>query len=414
MPATIILGVGAGIAAYKSALILRQLSKAGHDIHVIPTPDSQHFIEQATWAGLSGNPVHTDVFSTGLADHIELARHADLIVIAPATADLLARLRAGMANDLLTTTVLAATCPIVLAPAMHSQMWTNPATVDNISHLRGRGFHIIDPDTGPLGSGDFGVGRLPEPDVISAFALSVLEDSQKAAPADLAGYHFLISAGGTREAIDPVRFIGNESSGRQGTALAVAAAQRGANVTLVAANISRDIFDDEGATDAGIEIVSATSAAEVEKAILSRLDSTDVLIMAAAIADFRPALVQREKIKKDPGSTDAPTISLERTTDILATAAAAPNRPSIVVGFAAETGDLATVRRLGGEKARRKGADFLVINRVGDGHGFGNVPNEVFIVDHNGRDIAQAIGTKAEVAVRVLDQVAAKLASMAG
>ncbi|WP_026461077.1 bifunctional phosphopantothenoylcysteine decarboxylase/phosphopantothenate--cysteine ligase CoaBC [Schaalia suimastitidis] len=424
MPATVVLGVGAGIAAYKAAYLLRDLSKRGFDVHVVPTPASLAFVGTATWQALSQHPVHTGVFDTGDADHVELARRADLIVISPATADLIARLRIGAADDLLTTTVLASSCPVLLAPAMHTAMWANPATQDNIKQLRQRGIHILDPEVGALGSGDVGKGRMVEPHVIAEAAASILKCSHVSpndgsqgfdvstprlgAPLD--GQRLLVTAGGTREAIDPVRFIGNTSSGRQGCAIAQAGLEMGASVTLITANISPALLP---VPQERLTIIEAVTAADVERETLSRLDGHDVLIMAAAVADFRPSVVAASKIKKDPATLDAPTIVLERTTDILAAATTHPHRPPVIVGFAAETGDAETVRALGADKARRKGADLLAVNRVGDGHGFGDVPNSVDLLNAQGEYVDHIEGEKELVARALLEHVATLLGTIA-
>ncbi|QWW18697.1 bifunctional phosphopantothenoylcysteine decarboxylase/phosphopantothenate--cysteine ligase CoaBC [Schaalia sp. 19OD2882] len=409
MSASVVLGVSAGIAAYKAAHVLRLLVKAGMDVHVVPTPASLSFVGAATWSALSGNPVHTGVFDSGLADHVELARTADLVLVVPATADLVARVRAGMADDLLTTTILAASCPVVLAPAMHTQMWASPATRDNITTLRARGIHVIDPVSGDLSSGDAGVGRLPEPEDIVAQALQVLDSVPGGTPAqaqDMRGLRVLVTAGGTREPLDPVRFIGNISSGRQGCAIARAARGRGAQVTLIASNVDGDLLP------AGVEVVDAPTAASVDEAVRTRQGATDLLVMSAAVADFRPAVVSPDKIKKDPNSQGAPVIALERTSDVLARVCADEVRPRVVVGFAAETGDLDEVLRLGRDKALRKGADLLVVNRVGGGHGFGDVPNHVHVLDRQGNVQVEASGTKDDVAEVVLREALEVLGTM--
>ncbi len=408
MAPTVVVGVSAGIAAYKAAILVRALVRAGCDVRVVPTPRSLDFVGRATWEGLTGRPVHTGVTDVPGADHVELARIADLIVVAPATADLLARVRAGIADDLLTTTILASHCPVLLAPAMHSAMWTNPATSENVSVLRERGLSVLDPDTGALGSGDSGVGRLPDPERIAAEALALLRPE---GPRDLEGARILVSAGGTHEPIDPVRFIGNLSSGRQGIAIARAAADRGARVVLVASNVESALLAD---LPEGIEVVLAPSGADVEDAVLSRLSDLDAVVMAAAIADFRPTSVAEGKIKKDPDSRDAPVLVLERTTDVLKAVCESPERPRLVVGFAAETGSPDEVLRLGAEKARRKGADLLAVNRVGGGRGFGDVENSVSLVDASGEVVAGFAGTKSEVAEALVAEMAARLGTIAG
>lgn len=401
MPTTVV-GVGAGIAAYKAVLLVRELQRAGHEVVVVPTPASLQFVGIATWEGLTARVVRTGVFDGAGADHVEIARSADLLVVAPATADLLARLRAGIADDLLTTTVLAATCPVLLAPAMHTAMWDNPATRDNVRVLQGRGLTVLDPDSGALGSGDTGTGRLPDPTRIAEAALRLLTPTRR----DLAGLRLLVSAGGTHEPIDPVRYLGNASSGRQGCAIARSARDRGAHVTLVASNVAPSLLPP------GVEVVEAPSAADVEREVLSRLADTDVLVMAAAVADFRPQTVSAQKIKKDPDTLGAPVLVLERTADVLALAAHGADRPALVIGFGAETGTTQDVVARGREKARRKGADLLAVNAVGDGRGFGDVPNTVHLLRPDGTEVALLRGTKDEVADGLLDHVSVMTGTM--
>ncbi|WP_321780271.1 bifunctional phosphopantothenoylcysteine decarboxylase/phosphopantothenate synthase [Schaalia cardiffensis] len=431
MAPTVVVGVGAGIAAYKAAILVRALMRAGVNVHVVPTSRSLDFVGRTTWEGLSGQPVLTGVADLPGADHVELARVAQLIVIAPATADLIARLRSGVADDLLTTSVLAAHCPVLIAPAMHSNMWTNPATQDNVRVLRERGVHVFDPDTGALGSGDSGIGRLVDPEVIAKKALELLgqgkvKDSLEAAvkfdaaakteaPAKteekqvLVGASILITAGGTREPIDPVRFIGNCSSGRQGIEIAKAAFAAGAQVTLLASNIESEMLSE---LDSRIDVVPAPSSFDVEKAVMSRLKDCDALVMAAAIADFKPETVTENKIKKDPDSSDAPILHLVRTTDILRSVCVAQDRPKVVLGFAAETGTPEDVLKLGTDKALRKGADLLAVNRVGGGVGFGEVDNEVWLLDSTGRMLLNAKGSKSRVAQALVSAIGDRLARL--
>lgn len=431
MAPTVVVGVGAGIAAYKAAILVRALMRAGVKVHVVPTPRSLDFVGRTTWEGLSGQPVLTGVADLPGADHVELARVAQLIVIAPATADLIARLRSGVADDLLTTSVLAAHCPVLIAPAMHSNMWTNPATQDNVRVLRERGVHVLDPDTGALGSGDSGIGRLVDPETIAKKALELLsrgkvKDSLEAAvkldaaakteaPARteqkqaLAGARILITAGGTREPIDPVRFIGNCSSGRQGVEIAKAAFAAGAQVTLLASNIESEMLSE---LDSRIDVVSAPSSSDVEEAVMSRLKDCDALVMAAAIADFKPEAAREDKIKKDPDSTDAPILHLVRTTDILRSVCVAQDRPKVVLGFAAETGTPEDVLKLGTEKALRKGADLLAVNRVGGGAGFGEVDNEVWLLDSAGLMLESTKGSKSRVAQALVSAIGDRLARL--
>ena len=396
--AFIVVGVGGGIAAYKVAEVVRGFVRAGHSVHVVPTPSSLTFVGAQTWSALSGHPVHTGVFETGVADHVELARHADLIVVAPTTVDLLARISAGMADDLLTTTIVASSCPVVLAPAMHSAMWTNPATQANVATLKARGLHIIDPAVGALASGDSGVGRLPDPHIIVDQALAFISRKQP-----LSGTRVLVSAGGTREPIDPVRFLGNRSSGRMGAAIAQAAQEFGAEVTLVSANVDKALIP------ASLTVVEASSAAEVETAVLERLTEVDVVIMAAAIADFRPISAAEHKIKKDQDPLHVPTITLERTRDILRAITDSPNRPAMVIGFAAETGTPDQVLAFGRQKAQRKGADWLVVNTVGTQIGFGDVDTRVFLLNQHGTQIGECAGTKQQVAHYLVGNLASHM-----
>lgn len=416
---TIVVGIGAGIAAYKAAVLVREFQRAGHTVHIVPTPASLEFVGRATWEGLSGASVRTSVFEGEGADHVELARIADLIVVAPATADLLARIRAGMANDLLTTTILAARCPLVVAPAMHTQMWNAAATQSNMRALIDRGVHVIGPDAGALGSGDTGVGRLVEPERIAEQSLRILEKDRIREAADehaidrnneqLASktVRVVVTAGGTREAIDPVRFIGNFSSGRQGIALAQAAHQRGWDVELISANIDESLLQE---LPSHIAITRVVSGHDLEQRVVECARSgVDVIIMAAAVADFRPVHVASEKIKKEVGTMQAPTIELERTTDILALLSTHPHRPRLLVGFAAETGDDAQVQAMGKEKAKRKGADLLAINAVGQGRGFGDVSNRLVVVDREGAVVNEISGSKNAVGCGLMALIAERL-----
>ena len=326
----VILGVGGGIAAYKVADLLRRLTESGHDVQVVPTEAALNFVGAATWAALSHHPVAADVW-TGVEDvpHVQLGRDADLVVIAPATADLLARAAHGLADDLLTNTLLTARCPLLYVPAMHTEMWEHPATVDNVATLRRRGAVVLEPAIGRLTGADTGKGRLPEPDEIARFAELLLANPH-ALPYDLTRRHVVVSAGGTREPLDPVRFLGNASSGKQGYAIASVAAARGARVTLVAANV-------ELPDPSGTDVVRVGSAVELRDAVHKAAQDADVIVMAAAVADFRPAAMVEHKIKKSDAGP-AP-IELEENPDILAEVAAARRPGQLVVGFAAETGD---------------------------------------------------------------------------
>jgi phosphopantothenoylcysteine decarboxylase/phosphopantothenate--cysteine ligase len=393
----VILGVCGGIAAYKVPVLLRRFTEAGHDVQVVPTRSSLEFVGRATWEALSGKPVTVGVFeNVPDVQHVQLGQTADLVVVAPATADLLSRAAAGRADDLLTAVLLTARCPVLVAPAMHTQMWEHPATRANVTTLRERGVQVLEPDSGRLTGADSGPGRMPEPDVIAAAALALV------GRADLAGRTVLISAGGTREPIDPVRFIGNRSSGRQGVALARTAQRRGARVVLVGANLAVP-------PPTGVTVVPVETAAELRDAVRVEAGSADVVVMAAAVADFRPVSVSAHKIKK--GGEQPQPIELTPTVDVLAELAAERLRTGqVVVGFAAETGDDdGDVLAHGREKARRKGADLLVVNAVGPGRGFVVEHNEVTILDARGDDVARACGTKDEVADAIWDAVVPRL-----
>ena len=399
--ARVILGVSAGIAAYKAASLLRLLREAGHRVRVIPTADALRFVGEPTWAALSGEPVTTDVW-TGVDEvpHVRLGQSADLIIVAPATADLLARAAAGMSGDLLTATLLTARCPVVYAPAMHTEMWEHPATVANVSLLRERGATVIDPASGRLTGADTGPGRLPEPEELFAVVQALLSRPNGTA-VPLAGQRIVISAGGTREELDPVRFLGNWSTGRQGYALARAAALRGADVTVVAANV-------ELPDPAGARVVHVTSAREMHAVMLAEADTADVLVMTAAVADFRPVTRSESKIKKDGREPDP--IVLAQNPDILADLAGrrAARGPAgqVVVGFAAETDpDPAAARA----KLARKGCDLLVVNPVGRGLGFGAPDNEAVVYAREGPDTPIPRGSKEGLAEVVWDLVAARL-----
>lgn len=405
--ATVVVGVTGGVAAFKAVSVVRELMRAGHDVRVAATPASLNFVGPSTWAGLTGAPAVVDVFGAG-AEHVELARVADLVLVVPATADALARIRAGMADDMVALTVLASTAPVVIAPAMHSAMWTNPATASNVAELRRRGHTVIDPEEGALGSGDTGVGRLPEPAAIASRALAVLAGTGRCG-GPLAGTRVLVTAGGTHEPIDPVRYLGNSSSGRQGVAIARAAAASGARVTLVAANIDDSLVRGAGA---GTEVVPVSTAVQMRDAVTARLEDADALVMAAAVADFRPKRALASKIKKDPDGDGAPVIELVRNPDILAEAARSPHRPRVVVGFAAETGTDEEVAAFGRAKARRKGADLMAVNRVGEGEGFGDVPNRIDVLDAEGRGVGTASGTKDDVAEYLVGLIASRLATL--
>jgi phosphopantothenoylcysteine decarboxylase / phosphopantothenate---cysteine ligase len=403
MPATarVILGVGAGIAAYKACELLRLLTESGYRVRVVPTPDALRFVGEPTWAALSGEPVTTDVW-TGVAEvpHVRLGQSADLVLVVPATADLLARAAAGMAGDLLTATLLTARCPVLYAPAMHTEMWEHPATQANVSLLRSRGAVVLEPAVGRLTGADSGAGRLPEPPEIFAVAVHLLERAGQRSRGDLAGRRVVVSAGGTREEIDPVRFIGNWSSGTQGYALARTAVARGAEVTVIAANVTLP-------DPAGAKVTRVVSALQMRDAVLSAAAGADVVVMAAAVADYRPETRNEAKIKKD-GQPPGP-LRLVENPDILAGLAAQRGHGRthpVLVGFAAETDTSAQAARA---KLARKGCDLLVVNPVGHGLGFGTPDNEAVVYDADGTVTPVPRGPKEALANVVWDLVAANL-----
>ncbi|MEL7974956.1 bifunctional phosphopantothenoylcysteine decarboxylase/phosphopantothenate--cysteine ligase CoaBC [Isoptericola sp. F-RaC21] len=415
----ILLGVSGGIAAYKAVLLLRLLREEGHAVRVIPTASALRFVGAPTFEALSGEPVTDEVFEdVAHVPHVALGQGADLVVVAPATADLLARAAGGRADDLLTSTLLTARCPVVMAPAMHTEMWEHPATRANVATLRERGVVVIEPASGRLTGADTGPGRLPEPEEIARVALAAVSSARSDRPVeddarddDLAGRTVVVSAGGTREPIDPVRFIGNRSSGRQGAALAEAARARGADVTLVAANLDDAVC--EAARAAGVAVVPVETTAELRDAVRAGAADADVVVMAAAVADFRPADVPDAKIKKVPGTGPAP-IALVENPDVLAELAHDRLRPGqLVVGFAAETGDAeGSVLEHGRRKARRKGADLLAVNAVGSGRGFGAATNAVTVLDGSGEVVTEAAGTKREVADAIWDAASKALSAI--
>ncbi|MED7925493.1 bifunctional phosphopantothenoylcysteine decarboxylase/phosphopantothenate--cysteine ligase CoaBC [Nonomuraea sp. LP-02] len=446
----VVLGVSGGIAAYKACELLRLFTESGHEVRVVPTREALNFVGAPTWAALSGNPVSAEVWDdVHQVPHVRIGKSADLVVVAPATADLLAKAAHGLAGDLLTNTLLTATCPVVFAPAMHTEMWQHPATRANVATLRERGAIVLDPAVGRLTGADTGPGRLPDPAEIFQVCLRVL----RGRPRDLAGRRVVVSAGGTREAIDPVRFLGNRSTGLQGYALARTAAARGAEVTLVAANVA--LPDPAGAT-----VVRVESAAQLREAVLAASEGADVVVMAAAVADFRPADRHDIKIKKTDGEPEP--IRLTKNPDILAElgelrraareaaghpeagrapvvhaaagpatagpaaagpAAAgpaadgpAPGRPAadgrvamgpaVIVGFAAETHD---VLANGQAKLARKGCDLLVVNQVGEGRAFGTPDNAATVLVAGGEPVEVPLGPKDDVADAVWDLVAVRL-----
>jgi phosphopantothenoylcysteine decarboxylase/phosphopantothenate--cysteine ligase len=413
----IVLGVGGGIAAYKVASLLRLFTEAGHNVTVIPTEAANRFVGVATWEALSGNPVSNSVFDdVPSVNHVRLGHEAALIVVAPATADLLARAAGGHANDLLTNTLLMASAPVLMAPAMHTEMWRHAATQANVETLRRRGVTVLEPANGRLTGADSGPGRLPEPEAIFEAAMALAEASgglgavatdtdRSGGTGPLAGRTVTISAGGTREPLDPVRFLGNRSSGKQGVALAVAARDAGAYVRLIAAHM-------EVPVPAGVELVEVETALQLREAALLAAAGSDVVIMAAAVADFRPADVSDTKIKKRDDTAD-PVITLVRNPDILQELVEVRDagRPGqLIVGFAAETGDAhGDVLAYAEAKLRRKGCDLLVVNHVGEGRVFGQDHNSVVILSRSGSEPQAASGSKNDVAAAVIDRISSEL-----
>lgn len=451
----IVVGVSGSISAYKATFIIRQLRAAGHEVKVVASAAALKFIGESTLAALSGAPVASQLFSdAGAVEHVAIAEWAQLLLIAPASADLIAKLAVGRADDMLTTTALTTTAPIIISPAMHTQMWQHPATVANVETLRSRGVKVIEPASGRLTGKDCGPGRLPEPEQIVVQTLEFLHQSEHPQAAsqgagveavdavqnqgepsqdqpgqnqpdqdlaaqdlqfsqDLAGKHFVISAGGTREAIDPVRFLGNRSSGRQGIALARAAVERGAHVTLVAANIEAALL---AQLPEQVEIVKVVSALQLRDAVHEAGRSAQVIIMCAAVADFRPKTYAGFKLKKSAGNaktggSESYTLELVENPDILAGLAAKRlNEGQVIVGFAAETGDEHTsALEYGRRKALKKGADLLAVNTVGATSGFGNVANEIHILDSHGQQVGHSAGSKLHVARDLVELIAQRL-----
>ncbi|MGH1550898.1 bifunctional phosphopantothenoylcysteine decarboxylase/phosphopantothenate synthase [Leifsonia poae] len=432
---TVVVGVTGGIAAYKAVGVIRALVLEGHSVHVVATEAALRFVGRPTLEAISRNPVATDLYE-GVAEvrHVAIGQSADLIVIAPATANTIAKLAAGIADDLLGNTVLASTAPLVIAPAMHTEMWRNPATVANIATLRGRGVTIVGPASGQLTGNDSGPGRMEEPEVIVRAALRaagatpraveapapialpaastvndvvVLSERRRANEAarlprggvDLAGKRVVVTAGGTREPLDPVRFLGNRSSGRQGVAIAAAAQARGAEVVLIAAHL-------EVEPPEGVELIEVQTALELQEAVTEAARAADIVVMTAAVADYRPAETRESKIKKaDQG--DTLTLELIANPDILAGLAANRREGQVVVGFAAETEpDPQALIELGRTKLEHKGSDFLVLNQVGWSQGFATESNEVVVLRRGGDIVMEASGSKLSVADRILDVIA--------
>ena len=397
MGARIILGVGGGIAAYKACELLRLFTESGHQVRVVPTAAALRFVGAPTWAALSGQPVAEDVWSdVHEVPHVRLGQQADLVVVAPTTADLLAKAAQGIADDLLTNTLLTARCPVLLAPAMHTEMWEHPATVENVATLRRRGVRVIEPAVGRLTGVDTGKGRLPDPAEIFAVARRTLVRGA-AAPADLAGRHVVVTAGGTREPLDPVRFLGNRSSGKQGYAFARSAVARGARVTLISANVALP-------DPAGVDLVRVGTTGELREATLQAAVHADAVIMAAAPADFRPATYSPGKIKKsDDGGT--PRIDLVTNPDIAAELGQRRRPEQVLVVFAAETGD---AEANGRAKLARKRADLIVVNEVGVDKVFGAETNAATVIGVDGSVIRMPEQPKEELADGVWDLVVAR------
>ncbi|MEU4425727.1 bifunctional phosphopantothenoylcysteine decarboxylase/phosphopantothenate--cysteine ligase CoaBC [Actinoplanes sp. NPDC024001] len=392
----VVLGVCGGIAAYKACELLRLFTESGHGVRVVPTASALKFVGEPTWAALSGRPVATEVWDDAHeVPHVRIGRAAELVVVAPATADLLAKAAHGIADDLLTNTLLTATCPVVYAPAMHTEMWENPATQANVATLRSRGAIVIEPAVGRLTGKDTGKGRLPDPAAIFEHALRV---HRRGVDFDLTGRHVVVTAGGTREPLDPVRFLGNRSSGKQGYALARSAAARGARVTLIAANVSLP-------DPAGVDLVRVGTTEELRKATVEAAAAADVVVMAAAPADFRPQSVAAQKIKKTDDGTPAPIV-LTTNPDIAAELGAAKRHGQILVAFAAETHDALEHARA---KLVKKRADLIVVNEVGPDLVFGQDRNTVTLLGADGATVALGELPKDDVADMIFDHVVARL-----
>ncbi|QBE47769.1 bifunctional phosphopantothenoylcysteine decarboxylase/phosphopantothenate synthase [Leucobacter triazinivorans] len=455
----IVLGVTGGIAAYKAVAVARLLVEDGHDVHVVPTDDALRFVGAPTWEAISRNPVTTSVHEdVPEVRHVALGQRADLVIVAPATANSLARMAAGLADDLLGTTLLATRAPLLVAPAMHTEMWQHPATQDNVAILRSRGVELVGPESGRLTGDDSGPGRMSEPEQIierarrllseaaadpapshgagaeaaeAAEAAAPREFAEAAAPAppappavssdpvrrgDLDGVRLLVTAGGTREPIDPVRYLGNRSSGRQGVAVAAAAADRGAKVVLLAANVDESVL--AGVRDRGaVRVVPIGTAAELEAAAHAAASGAEAVIMAAAVADYRVAEVAEHKIRKEDTAGEAPTLTLVENPDILVGLVRGRRPGQVIVGFAAETvaaesdADDELLER-GRRKLARKGVDLLAVNAVGWTEGFESDANRLYVLDADGRVAGEASGSKREVADRLLDAVRDELRAL--
>jgi phosphopantothenoylcysteine decarboxylase/phosphopantothenate--cysteine ligase len=406
----IVVGITGGIAAYKAVNVVRGLVLAGHDVHVVATDGALRFVGRPTLEAISRNPVHNELYE-GVAEvrHVAIGQAAELIVVAPATANSIAKIAAGLADDLLGNTILASSAPLLLAPAMHTEMWQNAATQANVEVLRGRGVTFVGPASGQLTGSDSGPGRMAEPEDIIAAALQLAgeraNDPAGAASkaADLAGRRILITAGGTREPLDPVRFIGNRSSGKQGVALARAAAARGGDVTLIVANSDDGVLD---RLPSSVRVQHVSTTLELQEAALLAAGTAELIIMAAAVADYRPETVAEQKIKKETQG-DSLELRLVKNPDILHELTTGRHDGQVIVGFAAETEpDADALMALAVAKRERKGVDFLVVNRVGWTETFASDDNSVIVLDATGRNVAEASGDKQSVADRILDVVA--------
>ena len=401
----VVLGVTGGIAAYKACEVLRRLTESGHEVRVVPTHSALRFVGAATFEALSGQAVHADVFTdVPRVPHVRLGQTADLVLVAPATADVLAKAAHGIADDLLTNTLLTARCAVLFVPAMHTEMWEHPATRANVALLRARGAVVAEPASGRLTGADSGKGRLPEPLEIVELARLLLARPD-ALPHDLAGRRVVVSAGGTREPLDPVRFLGNRSSGRQGYAVARVAAQRGASVTLVAANTAAL------ADPAGVEVVRVGTALQLRDAVRAAAKGADAVVMTAAVADFRPASPAEHKIKKT--GAGAPAVELVQNPDVLAELVAGRHDGQVIVGFAAETGDsTGDVLQHARAKLARKGCDLLVVNAVGDGVAFEVEENAGWLLSADGTEQPLEHGSKALLASRLWDAVTVHMGTL--
>ncbi|WP_187357525.1 bifunctional phosphopantothenoylcysteine decarboxylase/phosphopantothenate--cysteine ligase CoaBC [Corynebacterium aurimucosum] len=400
----ILIGVAGGIAAYKACHLIRDFTEHGDDVRVIPTEAALSFVGAATFEALSGHPVSTTVFdAVDEVQHVSLGQQADAIVIAPATADLIARLAGGRADDLLSASVLVATCPVIIAPAMHTEMWLHPATQDNVATLRRRGVTVMEPAHGRLTGTDTGAGRLPDPEQIAEFARTIIAGHR--VDHDWQGRKVVISAGGTQENLDPVRYLGNRSSGRQGFALAEIAAQRGADVTIVAGNT------EALPVPSGAAVVRVTSTRDMQEAMNAESADADIVIMAAAVADYRPASVAESKMKKGSADADLAHLELVENPDILKGLverrdSGTLNPDAIIVGFAAETGDeTTTVLEYAQRKFAKKGCDVLMANEVGEGKVFGQPTSAGWILRRDAEPVVVEPGSKQVVAAQILEAV---------